>query len=142
MIAARQVSPRVRQRHAPRRAGARAQLVARRRAATLCYAGLTSALPFLLVMAYVALTANLTSLGYKAARTSAQREELRAQSARLEDRIAQLEAPERLAQMASGLAMREPRRYAVVWLPAQAVPVERSHRIALLSTVTDWLKPR
>jgi len=144
MIAARHLPDSQTPSRGPRRratAAPRAHIVARRRKMAVSRVAGVLALPFAFVMIYVALTANLTTLGYKVARAAADRDTLVAQLARNEDRIARLESPERLAAIAAKLGMRDPHRYAVVRLP-EAGPVEQQHPIAFLSTVTDWLKVR
>ena len=139
MIAARQIA----QRQAPMRdrmrKGPRVKTVVRRRYAMFARVALFLSVPFVLVMAYVALTANLTSLGYKSARAGAERDALQAQIARLDERVSQLQSPERLAALAARLGMHDPHSYAVVRLPQEPQP-NGARRVAILSTVTDWLK--
>ena len=139
MIAARQIAARHEPMRDRMRKGPRVKTVVRRRYATFARVALFLGVPFLLVMAYVALTANLTSLGYKAARAGAERESLQAEIARLDDRISQLQSPERLAAVAASLGMHDPHRYAVVRLPQETL-ASGPRSVAILSTVTDWLK--
>ncbi|HXP93062.1 MAG TPA: hypothetical protein VN905_06290 [Candidatus Binatia bacterium] len=95
-----------------------------------------------LLMLYLALMANLTSLNYRIGRASEQRTALQEETMRLDDRVAHLESRERLAELAMKLGMQEPRIYAVV-SPADAT-ASKSGRgpggIALLGSVADWLK--
>ena len=94
-----------------------------------------------LLMAYLALMANLTSLNYRIGRASEQRSALQEQTMRFDDRIAHLESRERLAEIAMKLGMREPRIYAVV-SPEDAIAQKPQHGsgIALLGSVVDWFK--
>jgi cell division protein FtsL len=62
---------------------------------------------------------------------------LREQSARLEDRIAQLESRDRLAAIAEQLGMREPRMWAVATVPP---PAEKPHGLAFLPFTSNWLR--
>ncbi len=91
-----------------------------------------------LLMGYVMLMANLTSLNYAVARADAQRVALQDQTARLDDRIAMLRSQERLAAIAGKLGMHDAQHYAVIQLPQPAKPVLPS-RIAVLSTLGGWL---
>ena len=77
---------------------------------------LTAALSIPL-LAYVTLTANVTSLNYAVAREQSERTALLDQTQRLDDRILQLESPERLSNMAAKLKMHDPHIYGVVHLP-------------------------
>ena len=95
-----------------------------------------------LLMLYLALIANLTSLNYRIGRASEQRTALQEETMRLDDRIAHLESRERLAELAMKLGMQEPHIYAVV-SPAEAIASKPDHGpggIALLGSVADWLK--
>jgi hypothetical protein len=69
------------------------------------------------LLSYVMLTANLTSLSYAIAREERHRTALVEETQRLDDRIARLQSPERLAALAAQLKMRDPHVYAVVDLP-------------------------
>ena len=91
-----------------------------------------------LLMGYVMLMANLTSLNYAVARAESQRVALQDQTARLDDRIAMLRSQERLASIANKLGMHDAAQYAIVQLPAAAKPVQPS-RLAVLSTLGGWL---
>ena len=89
-------------------------------------------LPLLL---YVTLTANLTALNYSLARAERERITLAEESQRLDDRIARLQSPERLAAIATALKLHDPHVYAVVRIPepkAQPKPTG----LALIGT---WL---
>jgi cell division protein FtsL len=94
-----------------------------------------------LVMSYLALMANLTSLNYRIGRASEQRAALQEETMRLDDRIAHLESRERLAELAMKMGMQEPHIYAVV-SPDDAKPANKTGPggIALLGSVADWLK--
>ena len=87
------------------------------------------------IVAYLALLANVTRLNYELSKSAHLRARLVDQSARLEDQIARLESRERLSRLAAKLGMREAGTFAEVALPAPAQPPQPSG-IALLS----WLK--
>ena len=87
------------------------------------------------IVAYLALLANVTRLNYELSKSARVRARLVDQSARLEDQIARLESRERLSRLAAKLGMREAGTFAEVALPAPAQPPQPSG-IALLS----WLK--
>jgi hypothetical protein len=72
---------------------------------------------FVPLLAYVALTANITSLNFALARASHERIKLLEDSQRLDDRIARLQSPERLAALATKLQLHDPHVYAVVRVP-------------------------
>ena len=91
-----------------------------------------------LLMGYVMLMANLTSLNYAVARAEQQRIALQDQTARLDDRIAALRSQERLAAIANRLGMRDAQAYAIVQLPQPIKPLAPS-RLAVLSTLGGWL---
>jgi cell division protein FtsL len=75
------------------------------------------------LLTYVTLTANLTSLSFALAREERERNALVEETQRLDDRIARLTSPERLANLAAQLKMRDPHVYAVVRLtPPKAQP--------------------
>lgn len=95
-----------------------------------------------LLMSYLALMANLTSLNYRIGRAAELRTALQEQTMRLDDRIAHLESRERLAELAMKMGMQEPHIYAVV-SPSDVKPASQNHGpggIALLGSVADWLK--
>lgn len=73
------------------------------------------------LMAYVSLTSNLTSLNYALARAEHQRTNVLEETQRLDDRIARLRSPERLAAIAGSLKMHDPHVYAVVRIPQPKV---------------------
>lgn len=70
-----------------------------------------------MLLAYVTCTSNITSLNYALSRAQHERAAVVVESARLDDRIAALESPERLAEMAARLKMNDPHVYAVVPVP-------------------------
>jgi cell division protein FtsL len=70
------------------------------------------------VMLYVTLTARLTSLNYAVAKAQIERTALQAQTARLDDELAQLKSDDRLARVAAKLHMQDPQQFAQVSLPA------------------------
>ncbi|MDE2572750.1 MAG: hypothetical protein KGM44_09550 [bacterium] len=88
------------------------------------------AVPFVLVMAYVAMLAHVTSLGYSYAseRTALQR--ARAEHVQLEDELARLESPQRLAALGRRLKMTDPGDELVLRLGG---PPKRTHLDPLAS---------
>ncbi|MBV8245781.1 MAG: hypothetical protein JOZ38_07660 [Candidatus Eremiobacteraeota bacterium] len=84
-----------------------------------------------LLMSYVWLYSNLTSMNYAIERADRERSALQDQTARLDDRIAELRSHERLAAIASSLHMRDAQQYAIVALPRPAKPMQA--RIALFA---------
>jgi len=128
----------------PRRTGTRAgrNAVVRRRKKTerLRYAGLvrllaTVATATLCVFVYLGLMANVTRMNYELMHQAKERAKLLDVTARLDDRIARLEARERLADFAGRLHMRQPQTFAEVTIPPDETPAT-AHRLALL----DWLR--
>src|SRR5271166_6151714 len=71
----------------------------------------------ILIVAYVALMANLTRLGYEIGKLEARRVVLLEKTARLDDRIAQLESRDRLARMMAPLGLRPAETLTVAVLP-------------------------
>jgi len=69
------------------------------------------------LLGYVTLTANLTSLNYALARTDRERLTLLEDTQRLDERIARLQSPDRLAALAGKLKLHDPHVYAVVRVP-------------------------
>jgi hypothetical protein len=69
------------------------------------------------LLAYVKLTANLTSLNYALVRTDLERTALLEDTQRLDERIARLQSPDRLAALAGKLKLHDPHVYAVVRVP-------------------------
>jgi hypothetical protein len=69
------------------------------------------------LLAYVTLTANLTSLNYALTRTDRERTALLEDTQRLDERIARLQSPDRLAALAGKLKLHDPHVYAVVRVP-------------------------
>ena len=107
----------------------------RRVHAPLLAVALLTAVLLIPLLAYVTLTANVTSLNYAVAREESERTALLDQTQRLDDRILQLESPERLANLAARLKLHDPHVYAVVRLPEpKAQP--RPQGFALLGS---WL---
>ncbi len=75
----------------------------------------------LIMLAYVQLTAAVTSTTYRLAQAHRERAALLADSLQNDETIAQLQAPERLAGLAVKLGMHDPHVYAVVRLPEAKV---------------------
>jgi hypothetical protein len=73
------------------------------------------------VMIYVLLMGNLTALNYSLANATQQKAALVEETMRLDDRIAQLQSRDRLADVAARLHMHDPGVYAVVEVPRPVV---------------------
>jgi hypothetical protein len=73
------------------------------------------------VMIYVLLMGNLTALNYSLAQATQTKSALVEETMRLDDRIAQLQSRERLADLAGRMNMHDPSRYAVVDVPCPVV---------------------
>jgi len=84
------------------------------------------------LLAYVALTASLTSLNYALAREEHQRTALVDETQRLDDRLARLQSPDRLAALAAQLKLHDPHVYAVVRVPEPKQPQPKPTGLALL----------
>ena len=69
------------------------------------------------LLGYVTLTSRLTSLNYALVRTDLQRTSLLEDTQRLDERIARLQSPDRLAALAGKLKLHDPHVYAVVRVP-------------------------
>lgn len=109
----------------------------RRRSHRPVFAVLTLAVLILVpLLGYVTLTANLTSLSYARSRAEHDRSTLIEESQQLDDKIAHLRSPERLAQLAAQLKMHDPHVYAVVSLPAPKVQ-SKATGIAFFGWITD-----
>jgi hypothetical protein len=89
------------------------------------------------LLAYVTLTANLTSLNYALTRTDRERTALLEDTQRLDERIARLQSPDRLAALAGKLKLHDPHVYAVVRVP-EPKPQPRPTGFALFA----WFNSR
>jgi len=69
------------------------------------------------MLLYVGLQAHLTSLNFALSRVEHERAALLDDTQRLDDRIARLQSPERLAALATKLKLHDPHVYAVVRIP-------------------------
>jgi len=143
MIAPQRVAPRYEQpqpagpelrridrvRHATKRRTRRT----RRRLHRPVFAVVTLALAVLVpLLAYVALTASLTSLNYSLARAERERTALVDETQRLDERLARLQSPDRLAALAAKLKLHDPHVYAVVRVPDPKQPQPKPTGLALL----------
>jgi cell division protein FtsL len=90
------------------------------------------AIALVLLMAYVWLTAHLTSLNYSYAKAERQRAALQGETARLDEQLAALRSDDRLGAIAARLHMQDPQQFALVTLPAAQTQHDRSH-LAFLS---------
>jgi hypothetical protein len=122
MIAAQRVAPQPapeprrldRVRHATQRRTRRT----RRRLQRPVFAVVTLALAVLVpLLAYVTLTANVTSLSFAIVRAERERTALTNDAQRRDNKIAILQSPERLAALAGKLRLHDPHVYAVVRIP-------------------------
>jgi len=90
------------------------------------------------LMGYVNLTSNVTSLTYSLENAKRDRDALEEQTARLDERLAQLRSEDRLAAVAAKLGMREPQQpqqFAVVTLmPPLAVKAPSP----ILASLVSW----
>ena len=107
----------VRAREAARRRGRRTRLLGYAMPARIAVVFAVVLVP---VMIYVLLMGNLTALNYSLAQATQQKSALVEETMRLDDRIAQLQSRERLADLATRLGMRDPQVYAVVDVPGKA----------------------
>ncbi|HEY0395487.1 MAG TPA: hypothetical protein VGD01_13400 [Candidatus Elarobacter sp.] len=109
----------------------------RRRLHRPVFAVVTLAFAILLpLLAYVTLTANLTSLSFALAGAERDRTALVTETQRLDDKIAGLQSPERLAALAGKLKLHDPHVYAVVRVPEPKAAQPRPSGLAFLGT---WL---
>ena len=69
------------------------------------------------LLGYVTLTARLTSLNYALVRSDREHIALLEDTQRLDERIARLQSPDRLAALAAKLKLHDPHVYAVVRVP-------------------------
>ncbi len=86
------------------------------------------------LLAYVGLTAHLTSLNYALARETHAKTALVEETQRLDDRIVRLQSSERLANLAAALKMHDPHVYAVVRVPEPPRAQPRPTGFALLGS--------
>ncbi len=118
-----------RARHAARRRKHRTRRAMHRPAIAMILLAFAVLIPLLI---YVTLTANLTSLNFALSRAEHERTALSTETQRLDDKIAGLQSPERLAALAASLKLHDPHVYAVVRLPDPKQPQPRPTGIALL----------
>ncbi len=89
-----------------------------------------------LLLGYVMLTSNVTSLTYAVAKAHQQRTDLQQETARLDDRIAALRSDERLARVATKLGMHEAQQFALVKLGLP--PVANSGGFPAWTAIAGW----
>jgi len=94
-------------------------------------------LALLLLMSYVMLTSNLTSLTYAVANARATRDSLREETTRLDDRLAIARSQENLARMAAKLHMGDPQTFALVRLTPPEV-AQKSSGFPVLTSLAGW----
>jgi len=121
----------VRARDAARRRGRRTRLQGYAVPARIA---ITFAVVLVPVMIYVLLMGNLTALNYSLAHVTQQKSALVEETMRLDDRIAQLQSRERLADLAARLHMHDPQVYAVVDVPGPVL-APPSNGIAFLGAL-------
>ena len=122
---------RVRARDAARRRGRRTRLQGY---AMLARIATIFAVVLVPVMIYVLLMGNLTALNYSLAHATQQKIDLQEETMRLDDRIAQLQSRERLADLAAKMHFHDPHVYAVIDLPGPVV-APPSNGIAFLGAL-------
>ena len=88
------------------------------------------------LLAYVTCTSNITSLNYAVSRAQHERTAMVEESQRLDNQIARLKSPERLAQLAAQLKMNDPHVYAVVPFPEPKLQPQ-SHGIAFFGWIAQ-----
>jgi cell division protein FtsL len=113
------------QRTARTAAQQRAARTARGRYATVGRITLFTAAGLAILLSYVLLVANITSLSYGVDRAHAQRSELQAQVTREQDAIDSLTSDDRLATVAAKLGMVQPTQFVRVSLLPQRAPQSR-----------------
>jgi hypothetical protein len=84
------------------------------------------------LLGYVTLTSHLTSLNYALVHTDLKRTALLEETQRLDERIARLQSPDRLAALAGKLKLHDPHVYAVVRVP-EPKPLPRPTGFALFA---------
>lgn len=118
MIAAQRVAPELRRIDRVRHAAHRRVRRTRRRLHRPVHAVVTLAILLLLpLLGYVALTSRITSQSFALVHAEHERTALVDETQRLDDRIAQLQSPERLAALAATLKLHDPHVYGVVRIP-------------------------
>ncbi len=95
--------------------------------------GLSAAL--LVLMLYVMLLSNATSLSYSLDRARHERGKLQEETARMDDRIAKMSSDERLASIAAKLKMTDPQTFAIVQL---APPPVTASRYPVFDSIAAW----
>ena len=94
----------------------------------------------LVIVAYLGLMANVQRLNYELAREGRLKSRLLAETARYDERLAELRSRETLARYARELGMHEPLVFARVTIPEPSVVAQQPHGLALLSAVAPWLR--
>jgi cell division protein FtsL len=138
-VIARQAFP---QPEPPRRTATRARHAARRRAqrtrllghVRLARIALFTAVVLVPIMVYVMLMGNLTAMNYRLATDADKKLALQQETQRLDERIANLQSRDRLANIAAQLHMHDPQIYAVVDVP-RPVATPPAGGIAFLGTL-------
>ena len=114
---------------------------ARRGITPLVRFGIGLAVALAVLLSYVTLTAQLTSMSYALAAVEHRRAQLADETSRLDDRIAELESDQHLAAVAARLDMHLPQRIAVVHLPEIASHPHQTGR-TVVAAIVRWLQPR
>ena len=92
-----------------------------------------------MLMGYVMLTSNITSMTYTLADAREQRDALQEQTSRLDDRLADLRSEERLASIARQLHMHEPQQFALVTLDRPVVAQANDPHLPAFFSLAGWL---
>jgi len=118
MIAPERFAPEPRRIERVRHATKRRTVRTRRRLHRPVHAVVTLVMLLLLpLLGWVALTSSLTSKTFALIHAEQERTALVDETQRLEDRVARLQSPERLAALAAALHLHDPHVYAVVRIP-------------------------
>ena len=107
----------------------------RARYTSLTRVGAVLAVALVLLMGYVMLTSNMTSLTYAVAKAHHDREVLSEETARLDDRLIAMRSEERLAKVAAKLNMHEPAQFAVVKFQTPALA---RHAFPVFASLAGW----
>jgi hypothetical protein len=109
----------------------------RARYTSLTRLGAVLVIALVLLMAYVMLTSNMTSLTYAVAKAHHDREALQEETARLDDRLIAMRSDERLAKVAAKLGMHEPAQFAVVKVES---PRLAHHGFPVFASLAGWFE--
>ncbi|MBC5823865.1 MAG: hypothetical protein GIW99_00930 [Candidatus Eremiobacteraeota bacterium] len=113
----------------------------RRRSIGAGMAALLSIAVLALILAYVAMTAELTAQTYRLVDERAERSALNERNNDLRQKVARLESLPRLQSAAAALQMREPTQFADLAQPASMAARRPPSRLVIrFDGMTDWLR--